>query len=146
MIIVPNMKNTILERGDFMTTKSRHICLLIMPYLILLLFIFLDYLYTKVPIITGSVMPLFSLIYLIYIAIGFLLAMLVRNNNPATNAPLTKKIITINTVLLLLLFIVPFFNYNLFITIFTIRNFDIINLLLIGVYLYFVYIMIKTNK
>lgn len=140
------MKNTILERGDFMTTKNRHICLLFMPYLILLLFIFLDYLYTKVPIITGSVMPLFSLIYLIYIAIGFLLAMLVRNNNPATNAPLTKKIITINTVLLLLLFIVPFFNYNLFITIFTIRNFDIINLLLIGVYLYFVYIMIKTNK
>lgn len=128
-----------------MTTKNRLIRLLIMPYFILLLFIFLDYLYTKVPTITGSVMPLFSLIYLIYIATGFLLAMLIRSNNSATNNPLAKRIISINTFLLLLLFIVPFFNYNLFITIFTIRNFDIINLLLIGVYLYFVYIMIKTN-
>jgi len=140
------MRNTILERGNFMTTKSRHICLLIMPYLMLLLFIFVDYLFTKVPIITGSVMPLFSFIYLIYIAVGFLLAMLVRSYQPATSTPVTKKIISINTLLLLLLFIVPFFNYNLFITIFTIRNFDIINLLLIGVYLYFVYNMIKTNK
>jgi hypothetical protein len=128
-----------------MTTKNRLIRLLIMPYFILLMFIFLDYLYTKVPNITGSVMPLFSLIYLIYIATGFLLAMLIKSNNPATNNPLAKRIISINTFLLLLLFIVPFFNYNLFITFFTIRNFDIINLLLIGVYLYFVYIMIKTN-
>lgn len=128
-----------------MTTKNRLIRLLIMPYFILLLFIFLDYLYTKVPTITGSVMPLFSLIYLIYIATGFLLAMLIRCNTTATNNPLAKSIISINTFLLLLLFIVPFFNYNLFITIFTIRNFDIINLLLIGVYLNFVYIMIKTN-
>lgn len=128
-----------------MRTKNRLIMLLTMPYLILLLLMFVDYLYTRVPNITGSVMPLFSLIYFIYIAIGFLLAILIRSNNNLTNIPLAKRFISINTFLLLLLFIVPFFHYNLFIIIFSIRNFDIINLLLLGVYLYFVYIMIKTN-